>query len=81
MTHGPLTKIGIAYTETKLKYGSYRLSELIIPQGFLQLDEDVIFKVSASNLTCEYDKDMDAWITVIAENEQPTRETRNSQRI
>lgn len=40
--------------------------------GFLQLDEDIIFKVSASNPTCEYDKDYDAWITVEVENEQPT---------
>ena len=37
----------------------------------MQLDNDIIFKVSASNNSCEYDKDMDAWIIVEVENEQP----------
>ncbi len=62
---------GIAYTETKLNYGTYKLSEISIPEGFLQLEKDIIFKVTASNSTCEYDEDYDAWITVEIENERP----------
>ena len=60
-----------AYTETKLPYGTFRLSEIVIPEGFLELDEDIIFKISASNKSCEFDQDGDAWITVEVNNEQP----------
>lgn len=63
---------GIAYTENKLHYGTYRLTEIKIPNGFNELDHDVIFRVSASNETCEYDIDGDAWITVDVTNLQPT---------
>ena len=38
---------------------------------FLQLDEDVIFDVNNRNKTLNYDKDLDAWITVTIKNEQP----------
>lgn len=60
-----------AYTETKLSYGQYKLCEIKIPNGFLELQEEITFKISASNTTCEYDKDGDAWITVEVKNEQP----------
>lgn len=63
---------GIAYTENKLHYGTYKLAEIKIPDGFNELDYDVIFRVSASNPTCEYDADGDAWITVDVVNLQPT---------
>ena len=63
---------GIAYTENKLHYGTYKLTEIKIPNGFNELDYDVIFRVSASNETCEYDIDGDAWITVDVTNLQPT---------
>lgn len=65
-------KNGIAYTEDEVKAGTYRLSEISIPKGFLELDEEVIFEVSKSNKTLEFDEDYDAFITVTAENEQPT---------
>lgn len=61
-----------AYTETKMKAGTYRISELVIPNGFLELNEDIVFEVSKSNKTLEFDKDYDAYITVTVENEQPT---------
>ena len=63
---------GIAYTETKLKVGTYKVDEIKIPDGFLELDEECIFKVNRSNESVEYDKDMDAYITVVVGNEQPT---------
>ncbi len=65
-------KEGVAYTETKLVAGTYKLNEIKVPNGFLQLDEEIIFKVNRSNETVEYDKDYDAYITVDVENEQPT---------
>lgn len=63
---------GIAYTETKLVTGTYKVDEIKIPDGFLELDEDCIFEVSRSNETTQYDEDMDAYITVFVQNEQPT---------
>lgn len=63
---------GVAYTENKLHYGMYKLTEIKIPNGFNQLEHDIIFRVSASNETCEYDIDGDAWITVNITNAQPT---------
>lgn len=65
-------KDGLAYTETKLVAGTYKINEVKVPNGFLQLDEEIIFKVNRSNETVEYDKDYDAYITVTVENEQPT---------
>ncbi len=65
-------KDGVAYTETKLTAGTYKINEIKVPNGFLQLDEEIIFKVNRSNKTCKYDKDFDAYITVDVENEQPT---------
>lgn len=63
---------GIARTETKLEAGKYKLTEVKIPTGFIQLDEELTFKVDNRNSTLNYDKDWDAWITVTAKNEQPT---------
>ena len=65
-------KDGIARTETKLEAGNYKLEEIKIPTGFIELDEEIEFKVDNRNSTLNYDKDFDAWITVTAENEQPT---------
>ncbi len=62
---------GIAYTENKLHYGNFKLIEIKTPLGFNELDHEVIFRVSASNETCEYDQDGDAWITVDVTNLQP----------
>lgn len=63
---------GIAYTETKLDAGTYKVEEIVVPDGFLQLEEECTFEVSRSNETLEYDKDYDAYITVNVKNEQPT---------
>ena len=63
---------GIARTEEKLEAGIYKVEEIKVPDGFLQLDEDLIFEVNNRNKTLEYDEDWDAWITVIVRNEQPT---------
>lgn len=65
-------KNGIAYTETKLDAGIYKVDEIKVPTGFLQLDEECIFEVTRSNESLEDDKDMDAYITVEILNEQPT---------
>lgn len=63
---------GIARTETKLEAGKYKLTEIKIPTGFIQLDGELTFKVDNRNSTLNYDNDFDAWITVTAKNEQPT---------
>lgn len=63
---------GVAKTETKLEAGKYKLTEIKIPTGFIQLDKELTFKVDNRNSTLNYDKDWDAWITVTAKNEQPT---------
>ena len=62
---------GIAKTETKVEAGTYKLTEIKIPNGFIELDEELIFKVDNRNSTLNYDKDWDAWITVTAKNSQP----------
>ena len=62
---------GIAKTETKVEAGTYKLTEIKIPNGFIELDEELIFKVNNRNSTLNYDKDWDAWITVTAKNSQP----------
>ena len=63
---------GVAKTETKLEAGKYKLTEIKIPTGFIQLDEELTFKIDNRNSTLNYDKDWDAWITVTAKNSQPT---------
>lgn len=63
---------GIARTENKLSTGTYRIEdEIKVPDGFVKFDGDIIFEVNNKNKTLEYDKDLDAWITVTVENEQP----------
>ena len=62
---------GVAYTETKVKAGTYRISEVVIPNGFLKLEQEIVFEVNKSNKTLEFDKDYDAYITVTVANEQP----------
>ena len=63
---------GVAYTETKVKAGTYRISEVVIPNGFLKLEQEIVFEVNKSNKTFEFDKDYDAYIIVTVANEQPT---------
>ena len=63
---------GVAYTETKVKAGKYKLFEISVPNNFLELEEDIIFEVNKSNKTLEFDEDYDAYITVTIANEQPT---------
>ena len=65
-------KDGIAYTEDKLKAGKYKADEIKIPDGFLKLDSPVEFEINRSNKTLEFDKDYDAYISVVLKNEQPT---------
>ena len=65
-------KEGIARTENKLEAGHYKLTEIKIPTGFIELDEELTFDVNNRNKTLEYDEDYDAWNTVTAKNEQPT---------
>ena len=65
---------GIAYTETKLDSGTYKVEEIIIPDGFLELDEEITFEVNRDNDTLYYDEDYDAYITVSVVNEQPKGE-------
>ncbi len=64
-------KNAIAYTETKLDAGTYKVVEIKIPTGFLELDEECIFELNRANDSVEYDKDTDAYITVQVRNEQP----------
>ncbi len=63
---------GICETQVKLSAGTYRLVETKIPDGFNQLDDNLIFYVNTTNPSLEYDLNEDAWITVEVENEQPT---------
>jgi len=65
-------KNAIAYTETKLEAGTYKADEILTPNGFLELEEPVVFKINRSNKTLEFDEDYDAYITVTIANEQPT---------
>lgn len=63
---------GIARTETKLEAGTYKVNEIKVPTGFIELDGELTFKVNNRNATLNYDKDMDAWITVTVKNDKPT---------
>lgn len=65
-------KTGLAVTEDKLKAGTYKIDEIELPTGFLQLEDELIFKINRSNKTLEFDEDYDAYITITVENEQPT---------
>lgn len=63
---------GIARTETKLEAGTYKVEEIRIPTGFIELDGELTFEVNNRNKTLNYDKDWDAWITVTVQNKQPS---------
>lgn len=62
---------GTVTTPLMLEVGSYEISEILIPKGFLQLEEPVVFKIKGIR---DYDKDEqgDYIKTVVIENEQPT---------
>ena len=62
---------GIARTETKLEAGNYKVTEIKVPTGFIQIDGELTFKVDKRNSTLNYDEDWDACITVTIQNEQP----------
>ena len=63
--------IGSVVTPLKLEVGSYEITEIRIPEGFLQLDSPVAFKVEGIR---NYDKDQDGdfIVEVVVKNEQPT---------
>ena len=65
-------KTGLAVTEDKLKAGTYKIDEIELPTGFLQLEDELTFKINRSNKTLEFDEDYDAYITITVENEQPS---------
>ena len=63
--------IGSVITPLKLEVGTYAITEIKIPEGFLQLDNPVDFKVEGIR---NYDKDQDGDFIkeVVIKNEQPT---------
>lgn len=65
-------KTGLAVTEDKLKAGTYKIDEIELPTGFLQLENELTFKINRSNKTLEFDEEYDAYITITVGNEQPT---------
>ena len=62
---------GTVTTPLMLEVGTYEISEILIPKGFLQLEESVVFKIEGIR---DYDKDEqgDYIKTVVIENQQPT---------
>ena len=60
----------IACTENKLTGGTYKIKEIQVPNGFIELEEDCIFEINNRNNTLEYDEDFDAYITVTVGNKQ-----------
>ncbi len=65
-------KTGLAVTEDKLPAGTYKIEEIKLPTGFLQLENELTFKINRSNKTLEFDEEYDAYITITVGNEQPT---------
>jgi hypothetical protein len=65
-------KTGLAVTEDKLPAGTYKIDEIELPTGFLQLEDELTFKINRSNKTLEFDEEYDAYITITVGNEQPT---------
>ena len=63
--------IGSVVAPLKLEVGSYEITEIKIPEGFLQLENPVVFKVEGIR---DYDKDQDGDFIkeVVVLNEQPT---------
>lgn len=64
-------ELGTIVTPLKLEVGSYEVTEIKTPQGFLQLEQPVQFDVKGLR---DYDKDQDGdYIKeVVVKNEQPT---------
>ena len=60
----------IACTENKLTGGTYKIKEIQVPNGFIELEKDCIFEINNRNNTLEYDEDFDAYITVTVGNKQ-----------
>lgn len=65
-------KTGLAVTEDKLPAGTYKIEEIELPTGFLELENELTFTINRSNKTLEFDEDYDAYITITVGNEQPT---------
>ena len=63
--------IGSVITPLKLEVGTYEITEIKIPEGFLQLDNPVGFKVEGIR-NYDTDQDGDFIKEVIIKNEQPT---------
>ena len=66
-----LDNLGSITVPLTLPVGSYEIEEIKTPQGFLQLEESVKFKIEGIR---NYDKDQDGdpIIEVVVKNEQPT---------
>ena len=63
--------IGSVITPLKLEVGTYEITEIKIPEGFLQLDNPVAFKVEGIR-NYDTDQDGDFIKEVVIKNEQPT---------
>ena len=63
--------IGSVVTPLKLEVGGYEITEIKIPQGFLQLDNPVAFKVEGIR-NYDTDQDGDFIKEIVVTNEQPT---------
>ena len=63
--------IGSVITPLKLEVGTYEITEIKIPEGFLQLDNPVGFKVEGIR-NYDTDQDGDFIKEVVIKNEQPT---------
>ena len=63
--------LGAVITPLKLDVGKYEINEILIPQGFLQLEEPIQFTIEGIR---DYDKDsQDDYVkTVEIKNDQPT---------
>ena len=58
-------------TPLKLPVGSYEITELKVPDGFLQLDSPITFEIKNIK-DYDTDKDGDFIKEIVVENEQPT---------
>ncbi len=63
--------IGSVITPLRLEVGTYEITEIKIPEGFLQLDNPVAFKVEGIR-NYDIDQDGDFIKEVVVKNEQPT---------
>lgn len=61
---------GIAFTETKLDAGKYKVEEIEVPTGFIKLDKELVFELNNENELIQYDEDWDAYITIDVFNEK-----------